>query len=455
MPTLDELPEDHPLKDEKAKRRALMTVAFTLFLDLAGFGIILPILPYYAESMDATPTMVALLSTAFSAAQFVMAPVLGRISDRYGRRPVMLLSIAGSAAAALVLGFAGVLWLVFVARLVAGSSKANVSTAHAYVADLVPQEDRAKYMGRMGAAMGMGFVFGPAIGGLLEGLHGPAFPFFVSAGLSVVNLAMAALWLPETHFRDLPVEGGEVAAAGEDGHAPAASQVQLQARARMLSVDGLRQAFRSLRGTHMAWLVVIAFGFYISFAGMESTMALFTEHLFDWGAPQTGAFMTFIGVNMVVFQGLVVGRAVNRFGEARTLAIGLFMLAIGLAAIGGVDHISHWLGLEPHAADGGASWSSLGFFALGGMLMSGGNGLSNATMSALVSRVSGPEEQGWNMGIKESASSLARVTGPVLAGPLFQHVDPGAPLLLGGLVALVNFKVALVLRARMHRDGLQ
>jgi DHA1 family tetracycline resistance protein-like MFS transporter len=449
VPTLDELPEDHPLKNERAKRRALATVAFTLFLDLMGFGIILPILPFYAESMHATETMVALLSTTFSAAQFVMSPVLGRISDRYGRRPVMMVSIAGSAVAALVLGFAHALWLVFLARLVAGSSKANVSTAHAYVADLVPQDQRAKYMGRMGAAMGLGFVFGPGIGGLLGHVF-TELPFFVSAALSLLNLAMAAAWLPETHFSQ-----DQAPAKAQGAHAPAPSQTNLEVRAKLFSGQGLRRAVRGLRGTHMAWLVVIAFCFYLSFAGMESTMALFGERVFGWGYGETGLFMTYIGVNMVVFQGVVVGRAVARMGEGATLAIGLLMVAVALILLGGVDHFSRWLGLQVVDPEGHASVSSLAFYAVGGLLLSGGNGLTNATLSALVSRVSSADEQGWNMGIKESASSLARVSGPVVAGPLFQHVDPGAPMIVGGLIALLNFKVALLLRARLKREKLQ
>lgn len=439
MPTLAELPEDHPFKDDKAKRRALATVAFTLFLDLAGFGIILPILPYYAESMHASATMVALLSTAFSAAQFLMAPVLGKISDRYGRRPVMLVSIAGSIAAALVLGFAHALWLVFVARIVAGSSKANVSTAHAYVADLIEPNQRAKYMGIMGAAMGMGFVFGPAIGGLLAMDDFQELPFFVSAALSLVNLIMAAIWLPETHFP-------------QAAPSPSASVSAAAVRVSVFNFDGLRRMAASVRGTHMAWLVVIAFGFYLSFSGMESTMALLSGRLFGWGGRETGLFMTFIGVNMVVFQGVFVGRAVARFGENLTLASGLLMLGFGLGLIGGVAHLLEWAGLPLNQADGSASMEALAVYGVGGVLMSGGNGLTNATLSALVSRVSSAEKQGWNMGIKESASSLARVAGPTLAGPLFQHVDPGAPMIVGGLIALINFRVALALWARMKHS---
>ncbi|WP_052559168.1 MFS transporter, partial [Enhygromyxa salina] len=367
MPTLDELPDNHPLKSERAKRRALATVAFTLFLDLMGFGIILPILPFYAESMHASATMVALLSTAFSAAQFVMSPVLGGISDRYGRRPVMLVSIAGSVVAALVLGFAHALWIVFLARLVAGSSKANMSTAHAYVADLVPPDQRAKYMGRMGAAMGMGFVFGPGIGGLLGQVF-TELPFFVSAGLSLINLVMAAVWLPETHFRD-----------AKETSVPATSQTNLQVRAKLLSTEGLSRAVRSIRGTHMAWLVAIVFCFFLSFSGMESTMALFGEQVFGWGYGETGLFMTYIGVNMVVFQGLIVGRAVARLGEGATLSIGLVMVAGALMLLGGVDHFSQWLGFALIDADGAASVAALGFYAVGGLLLAGGNGFTSAT----------------------------------------------------------------------------
>jgi len=250
VPTPDELPATAPVHSDAIKRRALATVAFTLFLALLGFGIILPILPFYAESMNASETVVALLSTAFSAAQFIMSPVLGRISDRYGRRPVMLVSIAGSVVAALVRGLASALWLVFAARIVAGSSKANVSTAHAYVADVVPGNERAKYMGWMGAAMGMGFVIGPGVGGLL-GHYSPQLPFFVSAGLSFVNLLMAAVWLPET--RVFTQRDPEPSASGAN------------VRSALMSSAGLRRALLGLRRTHMAWLVAIVFCFYLSF----------------------------------------------------------------------------------------------------------------------------------------------------------------------------------------------
>lgn len=163
--------------------RALIVVALTIFLDFVGFGMILPILPYFAQSLEASPEQVALLSTVFSLAQFIMSPVLGRFSDRRGRRPVMLVSIAGAVVSSLVVGLASSIWIIFLGRVCAGVSKSNMSTAYAVVSDIVPPEQRAKWMGIMGAALGMGFVLGPAIGGELSLESFPTLPFFVGGWL--------------------------------------------------------------------------------------------------------------------------------------------------------------------------------------------------------------------------------------------------------------------------------
>lgn len=172
--------------------RAFATIWLTLFLDLFGFGIVIPVLPFYATEHGASPAVVALLATTFSLAQFVMSPVLGRLSDVHGRRPIMLVSIAGSCLSMLVLGFASTLWMVFLARLVSGTANANVSTANAYIADRVPAADRARYMGMMGSAVGIGFVLGPAVGGLLSTEALPELPFFCAAGLAAINFAISA-----------------------------------------------------------------------------------------------------------------------------------------------------------------------------------------------------------------------------------------------------------------------
>ncbi|MGB1701335.1 MAG: MFS transporter, partial [Nannocystaceae bacterium] len=291
--------ESPPAPLDPKKKKILFTVAFTLFLDLAGFGIILPNLPLYAEDLGASATLVALLSTAFSLAQFVMAPVLGRLSDRVGRRPVMLISIAGGIFANLVLGFSTVIWMVFAARLVAGASKANVSTAQAYVGDIIEPKQRAKYMGMMGAAIGMGFIMGPVIGGLCRTDAMPTLPFFVSAGLSAVNWIMAYVWLPETRFLA--------------GAAPVTSS---QPRAR------LRELVADPKHRPIVLLALITFLFFVSFAAMESVFALFSQAAFGWQERHIGFYLGFIGVNIVITQGVLVGKFVDRFREAKTLAIG-------------------------------------------------------------------------------------------------------------------------------------
>ena len=379
--------------------RALATVWFTLFLDLVSFGIVIPVLPYYAKSTGASEGVVALLATAYSAAQFLMSPVLGRLSDRRGRRPVMLISILGSTLAMLTLGFASALWMLFLARIISGVCNANVSTAHAYVADRVPPTQRARYMGMMGTAVGVGFILGPTIGGFLSRDDFPQLPFFFAAGLSAINLLMAIFWLPESH-RGAPASGPP------------------KPRPSLLKVASDPAFWRGQIGV----MVAVYFGFFCAFAVMEATFALFTEACFGWGPPETANFFAFVGTIIVLFQGVVVGRAVASFGERRTLLAGLAMSVTGFAI----------LSLSPNG------W----FVPLGGIFMAGGNGLIMPSMSALVSRNSTSEDQGTNSGFAQSAGALGRIFGPAIAGGLFELVGPRTPMASAAMiVALVGVSV--------------
>ena len=419
------------------KKRILLTVAFTLFLDLAGFGIILPNLPLYADSLGATATVVALLSTAFSLAQFIMAPVLGRLSDRVGRRPVMLVSFAGSVAAYLVLGFSTVLWMVFAARLVAGASKANVSTAQAYVGDIVPPRDRAKYMGMMGAAIGLGFVMGPVIGGLCRTDEIPTLPFFVSAGLSAVNWVMALVWLPETRFWNREHEGHEGAEV-EPARAPEGR--------------GIGGLLRDPSRRAVALLLGITALFYLSFAAMESVFALFSMAAFGWEERQIGFYLGFIGINIVITQGVLVGRFVERFREAKTLSIGIVVLALGLTGMGASGVlVDAQAGVTRDLLSWGPAFALLIVSAVG---IAVGNGFLQATVGALISRVSSPDEQGTNMGYRESVAALSRISGPVIAGPLFDLVHPSAPFFAAAAVAGLNLLLARGLRRSLQDHGI-
>lgn len=381
-----------------------MTVWFTLFLDLVSFGIVIPVLPFYAKSTGASEGLIALLATAYSAAQFVMSPVLGRLSDRHGRRPVMLISIAGSTLAMFTLGLAQSLAMLFLARTISGVCNANVSTAHAYVADRVPPNQRARYMGMMGTAVGLGFIVGPSLGGLLARPDWPQFPFFVGAGLSLLNFLMAVLWLPESHR-----------ARALTGPPPP--------RPSLLAVARDPAFWRDQIGV----MVAVYFGFFCAFAAMEATFALFTEASFGWGEGETGKFFAFVGTIIVLFQGVIVGRAVATIGERRSLALGLTMSATGFSL----------LCISP-------SWL---WVLLGGFFIAGGNGLIMPSMSALVSRNSTSDNQGINAGFAQSAGALGRIVGPVIAGLLFELIGPRAPM---GASSIVVVLVCVMVLGRVH-----
>ncbi len=383
--------------------RAFATIWVTLFLDLLGFGIVIPVLPFYATEHGASPAVVALLATTFSLAQFVMSPVLGRLSDMHGRRPIMLLSIAGSCASMLVLGFAGALWMVFLARLVSGICNANVSTANAYIADRVPPAERARYMGMMGSAIGMGFVFGPAVGGLLSTEDFPELPFFVAAGLAAINFGMAWWWLPESRA---PQHAG-----------PRRSVSPWSALLRL----------RELRGTAFGALAVVSFGFFIAFSAMESTFALLTEVRLNWTARDTGYCFSLVGACIAFSQAVLLMRLVRRFGEKRTLVFGMCVQALGLTVIGLSTVVPPMV--------------------IGAALLATGNGLVSPATSAMVSRLSSPEDQGLNLGVIQSVSALARIFGPAVAGLLFEHVAPGAPMFVGAFVVIA---VLLVMSGRIE-----
>jgi DHA1 family tetracycline resistance protein-like MFS transporter len=372
--------------------RAFATIWLTLFLDLFGFGIVIPVLPYYASEHGASPAVVALLATTFSLAQFVMSPVLGRLSDLHGRRPIMLVSIAGSCLSMLVLGFAATLWMVFLARLVSGTANANVSTANAYIADRVPVADRARYMGMMGSAVGIGFVLGPAAGGLLSTEALPELPFFCAAGLAAINFAMALRWLPESRP---PQHVG-----------PPRRRTPWSGLARMAE----------LRGTSLGALAVVSFGFFLAFSAMESMFALLTEARFGWTARDTGYLFSLVGACITFSQAVLLGRLVRRFGEKRTLVLGMLVQSAGLLVIGGA------MSVPP--------------MVIGAAMLATGNGLVSPVTSALVSRMSSAEDQGLNLGVIQSASALARIFGPAIAGVLFERVAPGAPMFAAAAVAL-------------------
>ncbi|MHB8419536.1 MAG: MFS transporter [Myxococcales bacterium] len=385
----------------------LAALFLTVFIDLVGFGILIPLQPYLALEFGASKSEVTGLNWAYSAAQFLMAPIWGRLSDRIGRRPVMLVSIAGSIFTQALFA-ATQLWhhhlptgaglaLLYAARIGAGACGANVATAQAYVADVTPPEGRAKGMGLIGAAFGAGFIIGPAVSGLLDHF-GHATPLLFAAGLSLANLFLAWERLPET------VKAGSPAAG--------ARPPRLVELRQALLVPGLG----ALLAIHLAvsW----------SFANMESTLALLVDDRFGWQAKQVAGLFTAAGVVLVLFQGGLVGRLSRRFGERRLLLAGIACEALGMI-------------LAPYA---GAPLGIYGALCC----LAAGAGLCSPSLSALISRQVDARKQGGTLGVASSMASLGRIFGPAWGGLAYDRWQYPAPYLSAAAVLGATFLFGLL-----------
>ncbi len=381
----------------RRSRTPLLLMALTVFIDLTGFGIILPLLPFWAEHLGAGPVEVGLILTLYALAQLIFTPLLGTLSDRYGRRPVIIGSLLIEALGFALTALAGSLPLLFAARFIGGIGASNIGSAQAVVADTTPPEGRARGMGLIGAAIGMGFVVGPAIGGVLAGA-GVQLPFWAAMGVALINAALVTLLLPETRRRTDSVSTAS-------GNAPRAA--------------GWRQ---TLGHPAIVRLVAINLLFTLAFTAMEAVFPLFTQAGFGWHATQNGYLFTYVGVVIVLVQGGLVGRLAKRFGERALLIGGLGLLAVGLA-------------LLPLS-----STVALLLVALG--LLSAGDGLVTPATSALLSIASRDDAQGQTLGIAQAAAGLGRILGPLAAGALFAF-GTGLPFLAGAGVTLLAAALAL------------
>jgi MFS family permease len=368
------------------------TIWTAVAIDLIGFGIVLPILPLYAKRFHTTSFEATLLVTAFSAASLVCSPLWGRVSDRVGRKPVLLVSLAGTAIGSLVTGLAGGLALLLVGRIIDGASGASVSVAQAAAADLSGPGERARLFGLLGAAFGVGFVAGPALGSLAA-LGGPRLPFFLAAGLATANTVVAARRLPETH---------------RSGSPPRRS--------------GLRPVLA------VAPMLAVTFLALVAFSGFEATFALFGAKHLGLGIASTAAVFTAVGAAIVVVQGGLVYRVVGRFGASRTLLGGLFVNAGGLALL---SVAGSWAVAAP---------------AL--VALTVGQGFVQTTMVTIVAGVAQPGERGVVLGAQQSAGGLARVVGPALGGALLGAAASGVPYLVGAALSLLAAAVAMSFAGR-------
>ena len=361
--------------------KGFWTIWSTVALDMVGFGMVVPILGRYAERFGASGLEVGLLFSMFSIAQFFFAPVLGRLSDRVGRKPVIIFSLFGTAIGSFVTGAAGALWVLFLGRIIDGASGASVAVAQGAVADLAPPERRAQLMGMLGAAFGVGFVVGPALGGLAA-LGGPHVPFFVAGSIAAVNAVIAIFRLPETKPDVTQV-------ASEHGR-----------------LSALTPALRRF--------AVVGFLSMLGFAGFESTFSLWGKEQFGFTEGSASLVFVFVGATLVAVQGGLIGPLTARFGSRPLLRTGLSLVSGGLVLLGLTGN-----------------WAML-FVAL--FLLSIGQGISGPSGSALVAELAPFERRGEAIGYQQSTAAFGRIAGPVLAGVLFDHASISAPFIVSGVL---------------------
>lgn len=373
-------------------QRTLSLLFLFVFVDVLGFSLILPLLPYYAQTFGATAELVGLLLGANALTQLLGAPILGRLSDRYGRKPLLLVSLAGTVVGFLMLGFARSLAMIFASRIVDGFLGGNISLAQAYISDVTTGKERTKGFGLIGAAFGLGFIFGPAMGGALAGGGNYALPALVAAGLSLLNLLGVLLWLPES----LPPE--ERARRAQEPRAAFTARALLEAL-QLPCVGPLLQA----------QLV-----YSLAFTIFETTFALFAQSRLGLDARATSFVLTYVGVLVVLVQGVGIRLLVRRFNDKQLVFGGGALLAFSLLA---------WA-LSP------SLWVLLAVL----VPLALASGVLRVAINTALTRSVWPEEVGGTLGLSAALNSLARVISPTVGGFLLGRVGAPAPGLLGALL---------------------
>jgi DHA1 family tetracycline resistance protein-like MFS transporter len=391
-------------------RAKIGTVFLIVFIDLVGFGMIIPILPLYAERFSPSPIVFGVFMAAYSAMQFLAAPVLGRLSDRFGRRPVLLVSLLGSAAGYVLLALAGSMELLILSRVIDGISGGNIATAQAVIADITGPEQRARGMGIVGAAFGLGFILGPAIGGVLASV-GPWVPGAGAAAASLVAFCLVWTVLPETRPQD----------------------ARLTRRAHPLNP---RQLALALGDKRLAACLFIVFVMVFAFSNFEATFAQLMARNFEFGMREVSFLFVYAGLLAAIVQGLLVGRLVAVAGEERLVLTGSVVALAAAVVLPGID--------------------SFGALALVLAALALGQGVMQPSLSSLVSRLAGEGHVGGVLGIYQSLSSLGRVFGPFFAQLAWGGLGPRWPYLIAAgayALAAVASLAGLFARPRAASTG--
>jgi len=382
------------------KKSPLFTIFLVVFFDLLSFGIVIPILPYYSKTFGANAFELGWLMAAYSIAQFLCAPLWGSLSDRVGRRPVLLATILLGASAMVATALAGSLAILFAARFVAGAFAANISTASAYIADVTTEENRAKGMGVIGAGFGLGFIFGPAIGGLLAAHQNYSLPMLCAAALGFLNFLFALAVLEEPARAKGPASRSRWAGMGD-----------------------------ALANPRTGLPIALFFFNTLAFTQLEVSFGLFVLERFGYGPRGAGGFLAGMGVVSAMLQGGMIGRLSKKFGELKLIPAAFAFLMAGMAAAA----------FAPTPL----------LFAFCLLSVAIGMGMANPCLSSLASKGAPAAKRGSVMGIYQSAGSLSRIVGPPVAGFLFDRLGSGTPLLASsGLIGIALF-TALAGRTRL------
>jgi len=377
-------------------KSALPILFVVMFLVMVGFGIIIPVLPFYAEEIGANPTELGLLMAVYSLMQLIFAPIWGQVSDRIGRKPVMMIGIAGLGLSFLIQALSTELWMLFAARIIGGTlSSANMPTAMAYVADITTEENRGKGMGIVGAATGLGFVFGPAIGGIFSRFS-LNMPFYLACGSSFITLILVFLLLKESKQKK---EAGSKE----------------------------KRSFGKAFSGAVTVLYLVQLLISLSLSGLEATFAYFAAKKADLGATQLGYIFMIMGFGSAIVQGGLVGRLTKKYGERMVIQAGIIVSALGFGLILFVNSFA-------------TAALYLTIFGLG-------NGVIRPSVSSLITKTSSAG-YGSSTGLLSSFDSLGRIIGPPLGGWLFS-MALGLPYISGAIISIAAFILFLFFRSQI------
>ena len=438
----------HDSSSEKLDFKKIFPIFVIVLIDLLGLTVIIPLMPLYAASFSATPLIIGIIGAAYPVMQFVGAPVLGRLSDQFGRKPVLVISQLGTFAGFLILGFANSLWMLLLARIIDGISGANIATAQAAISDSTTEKTRTQGLGLIGAAFGLGFVIGPIIAFISLTVSGNNYhvPAFVAAGFSLISILLTWFWLPET----LPAEK------------------RSQKKAEKKTAFSFQAMWQALGHPLVGVLLILMFTQQLAFGGFEQLLPLFTLSRLGLNASGNAIIFVFVGIIVVVVQGGLIGPWSRRFGDRRLVFAGLLLLSMGLALTALTppqpmpEYSKSELTAELAASgdfrthenpttksvsvelpdDTNNGWLGITWILVAMIPAAIGGGILQPSINSLITKRVEVDEVGGMLGISAALLSGANAVAPLLGGAIFQWIGPAAPFLLGGILLAILFFIA-------------